>query len=125
FQYLSIALALHALPWRESSGGKRIAGLTLAVLATFWLGLRLAALGSLENALRHGSASEAWDPSFAELGRFAARRPPKTLFVATDWGVANQILCFTNGRPGRVVEPFWDERGLKAPEIAAAIDGAR
>jgi hypothetical protein len=125
FQYLAIALALRALPWRETSGGKRTAALTLAVLATFWLGLRVAALGSLENALRHGSASQAWDPSLAELGRFAARRPPGTLFVATDWGVATQILCFVNGRPGRVVEAFWEERGLGVPEIAAAIDGAR
>jgi hypothetical protein len=125
FQYLAIALALRALPWRETSGGKRIAALTLAVLATLWLGLRLAALGSLENALRDGSASEAWDPSLSELGHFAARRSPGTLFVATDWGVATQILCFVNGRPGRVVEAFWDERGLGVPEIAAAIDGAR
>jgi hypothetical protein len=125
FQYLAIALALRALPWRGTSGGRRIAGLALAVLATLWLGLRLAALGSLESALRHGSASEAWDPSLAELGQFAARRPPGTLFVATGWGVATQILCFADGRPGRVVEPFWDERGLGAPEIAAAIDGAR
>jgi hypothetical protein len=125
FQYLAIALALRALRWRETSGGRRIAGIALAVLATLWLGLRLAALGSLENALRRGSASEAWDPSLAELGRFAAGRPPGTLFVATDWGVATQILCFANGRPGRVVEPFWDERGLGAPEIASAIDGAR
>lgn len=125
FQYLAIALALRALPWQETSGGKRIAGLTLAVLATLWLGLRLAALGSLESALRHGSASEAWDPSLTRLGQFAARRPPGTLFVATDWGVATQILCFANGKPGRVVEPFWDERGLGIPEIAAAIDEAR
>jgi hypothetical protein len=125
FQYLAIALALRALPWRETSGGKRIAGLTLAVLATLWLGLRLVSLGSLENALRRGSASEFWNPSLAELGRFAAGRPPGTLFVATDWGVATQILCYTNGRPGRVVEPFWDERGLGVPEIASAIDGAR
>ena len=125
FQYLAIALAVRALPWRATSGGRRIAGLTLAVLATLWLGLRLAALGTLESALRHGSASEAWDPSLAELGRFAVRRPPGTLFVATDWGVATQILCFANGRPGRVVEPFWDERGLGTPVIAAAIGGAR
>ena len=125
FQYLAIALTLRAVPWRETSGGRRIAGFTLAVLVTLWLGLRLAALGSLESALRRGSASEAWDPSLAQLGKFAARRPPGTLFVATDWGVATQILCFANGKPGRVVEPFWDERGLGVPEIAAAINGAR
>jgi hypothetical protein len=125
FQYVAIALALRSLPPRESSGGRRIARITLTLLAALWLGLRLVALGSLENALRHGSASEAWDPSLAELGRFAARRPPATLFVATDWGVGNQILCFNAGKPDRVVEPFWDERGLAAPEIAAAIDGAR
>jgi hypothetical protein len=89
------------------------------------LGLRLAALGSLESALRQGRASESWDPSLAELGRFAARRPPGTLFLATDWGVGTQILCYANGRPGRIVEAFWDERGVAAPEIAAAIGGAR
>ncbi len=125
FQYLAIVLAVRAVPWREAGGARRAAGITLALLATLWLGLRLVALGSLENALRHGSASEAWDPSLTRLGRFAASRPPGTLFVATDWGVATQILCFTNGRPGRVVEPFWDERGLAVPEIAAAIDSAR
>src|SRR4029453_14294195 len=124
FQYLAIALALRALPWRETGRGRRIAGLTLAVLTTLWLGLRLAALGSLENALRHGKAPEAWDPPLAALGQFAARRPPGTLFVATDWGVGTQILCFVNGRPGRIVEPFWDDRGGGGPEIAAAIDGA-
>ena len=120
FQYLAIVLVLRALPWRRT-----IAGLTPAVLVTLWLALRLAALGSLEDDLRRGSASEAFDPSLAELGRFAARRPPGTLFVATDWGVGTQILCFTNGRPGRLLEPFWDERGLHVPEIAAAIDAAR
>ncbi|MDQ5872751.1 MAG: hypothetical protein M3547_11180 [Acidobacteriota bacterium] len=125
FQYLAIALALRALRWRETSGGKRIAGVTFAVLVTLWLGLRLVALGSLEDALRHDSASQAWDPALAELGQFAACRPPGTLFVATDWGVGTQILCYVNGRPGRVVEPFWDDRGLGVPEIAAVIDGAR
>lgn len=125
FQYVAIALALRALSPLETNGGRRIARITLAVLATLWLALRLTGLGSLESALRHESTSEAWDPSLAELGRFAAARPPGTLFVATDWGVGNQILCFNNGRPGRVVEPFWDERGLDAPEITAAIDDAR
>jgi hypothetical protein len=125
FQYLAIALALRARPWRERIRGWRIAGVAFAVLATIWLGVRLAALGSLQIALHEGRASPAWDPSLAELGRFAAGRPPGTLFVATDWGVATQILCYANGRSGRVVEPFWDERGLELPEIAAAIDGAR
>jgi hypothetical protein len=45
--------------------------------------------------------------------------------VATDWGVGNQILCFNDGKPGRVVEAFWDERGLDVPEMTAAINGAR
>lgn len=125
FQYVAIAQALRGLRQRETTNGGRIAGLVLAAVATLWLGLRLAALGSLESALRNGSASQAWDPSFAELGRFAARRPPGTIFVATDWGVGTQILCYANGRPGRVVEPFWDERGVEVPEIAAAIDRAQ
>jgi hypothetical protein len=125
FQYLAIALAVRALAGRDASGAKRTAGIAVTLLATVWLGLRLAALGSLESALGQGSSSEATDPSLAHLGRFAAGRPPGTVFVATDWGVATQILCFVNGTPGRVVEPFWDEHGLGAPELAAAIEGAR
>jgi hypothetical protein len=124
FQYVAIAVALRGLAWRKTSGARKIAALTLAVLATLWLGLRLAALASLESALRNGKASEAWDPSLAELGRFAARHLSGTLFVATDWGVGTQILCYANGRPGRVVEPFWDARGVEVPEIAAAIERA-
>jgi hypothetical protein len=125
FQYLAIGLALRAFPSRKMSGGKRVTRLTLVLLVSLWLGLRLAALGSLEKALRHGSASEYWDPSLAQLGQFAARRPLGTLFVATDWGVGNQILCYNDGQRGRVVEAFWDERGLDVPEMTAAINGAR
>jgi hypothetical protein len=123
FQYLAIALVLRARPWREPE--RRTAGIAIAVLGAVWLGLRLAALGSLENDLRRGRASEPFDPALTQLGRFAAVRPPGTLFVATDWGVGNQILCFGDGKPGRVVEPFWDERGLAAPGIAAAVGRAR
>jgi hypothetical protein len=123
FPYLAIALVLRARPWRDAE--RRTAGIAIAILAAAWLGLRLAAIGSLENDLRRGRASDSFDPALTQLGRFAAGRPPGTLFVATDWGVGNQILCFDDGRPDRVVEPFWDERGLAAPEIAAAIARAR
>jgi hypothetical protein len=124
FQYLAVVLALRSLRRGETSSGLTIAGAVFAVLVSLWLGLRVVALGSLENDLRRGSASPAFDPALAELGRFAAGRSPGTLFVATDWGVGNQILCFGNGKPGRVVEPFWDERGLAAPRIAAALGRA-
>jgi hypothetical protein len=124
FQYLAIVLAARALRWRGQGVGRRIAGVAFGLLLAGWLALRLLSLASLEGALRRDSAAEAWDPSLAALGRFAARQPAGTLFLATDWGVATQIACFGNGRPGLVVEPFWDERGLRAPENARAVRDA-
>jgi len=119
FQYLALALALPSLAGsRPARAGGRI-GLTL--LLASWLALRLAAVVSLTGALGRGAASEAWDPSLAALGRFSARQAPGTLFVATGWGVGTQILCFNDGRPDRMVEPFWESSALSAPRTAEAL----
>lgn len=127
FQYLALALALHGLLRRAPAGeerephrrrGRRATGLVLALLATGWIGLRLAALVSVERALERGSSSEAWDPSLARLGAFAARHRGEAVFVASDWGVATQILCFAQGAPGLIVEPFWHEPAPAPGDLA-------
>lgn len=105
FQYAAVALALPAL--RRGEGRRRALGLALAALTALWLALRLPGLVETERALGAGRASSVWDPSLAEIGRFAAERPAGAVFVASDWGVATQILAFSGGRPGLVYEPFW------------------
>jgi hypothetical protein len=105
FQYAALALALAARP--HSRGDRR----ALALLAALWLGLRLPDLASIESALARGSASLAWDPSFASIGEFAESHAGEAVFVASDWGVATQIYCLANGRPGLVREPFWRYHG--------------
>ncbi|HSF43949.1 MAG TPA: hypothetical protein VLT87_29430, partial [Thermoanaerobaculia bacterium] len=76
-----------------------------------WIAARLPGLVAVEQEFARGSASPAWDPSLARIGEFAAARAGEAVFVASDWGVATQILCFGNGRPGLVHEPFWHYRG--------------
>ena len=118
FQYAALALALAALP------GGRWDRRTLAVLAVAWLGLRLPGFVSNESALARGNASPKWDSSLAGLGEFAARHAGEAVFLASDWGVATQIYCFANGRPGIVREPFWHYRGPEDLEDLGS-DGRR
>lgn len=105
FQYAALALALSA------EGGQRLRRPALAVLAALWIAARLPGLVAVEAALARGSASPSWDPSLARIGKFAAARAGEAVFLASDWGVATQIHCFGNGRPGLVHEPFWQYRG--------------
>ena len=104
-QYAALALAISA------PAGRRLQGLALAGLAALWIASRLPGLVAVEQALARGSASPAWDPSLARLGELAAARAGEAVFVASDWGVATQILCFGNGRAGLVHEPFWRYQG--------------
>lgn len=103
-QYAALALALSA-PMEKRFWG--------AVLAALWIAARLPGLIAVEQALARGSASPAWDPSLARLGKFAAARADEAVFIASDWGVATQIHTFGNGRPGLVHEPFWRYRGAE------------
>jgi hypothetical protein len=119
FQYAAVALALPAL------GRRRVLALALPGLVSLWLAARLPAVVQIERALGAGRASSAWDPSLAEIGRFAAERPAGAVFVASDWGVATQILAFSDGRPGLVHEPFWRYRGPEQLREIGQESGAR
>jgi hypothetical protein len=109
FQYVAIGLALDSSRRTVASASayvgaaRRVLPLVVAVL----LVMRLAGVISLERALWRGDAARQWHASLTELGHFAAARADEAIFVAADWGVATQIYCLANGRPGLVYEPFW------------------
>ena len=119
FQYaaLSLALARGAGLARAAAGSRWQRGLAVAliVIATAWLGIRIPNLIAVERAFARGSAARSWSPALARLGDFAARQADRAVFVASDWGVATQIYCFANGRPGLVEEPFW--HALEAADL--------
>jgi len=123
FQYAAVALALPALS--RGIGRQKALGITLAVLTALWLAMRLPGLVQTERALAAGRASSSWDPSLAEIGRFAADREKGTIFIASDWGVATQILAFSGGRPGLVYEPFWRYQGPEQLRTLEEESGAR
>ncbi|HYO15174.1 MAG TPA: hypothetical protein VE685_18415 [Thermoanaerobaculia bacterium] len=123
FQYTAVALALPAL--RRGEGRRPALGLALVALTALLLAIRLPGLVETERALGTGRASSAWDPSLAEIGRFAAERPAGAVFVASDWGVATQILAFSGGLPGLVYEPFWRYDGPAQLRRIQEESGAR
>ena len=123
FQYAAVALALPALS--RGTGRRKALGIALAAFTTLWLAVRLPGLVQTERALAAGRASSAWDPSLAAIGRFAAEREKGTVFIASDWGVATQILAFSGGRPGLVHEPFWRYQGPEQLRTLEEESGAR
>jgi len=123
FQYAAVALALPALS--RGTGRRKALGIALAALTALWLVVRLPGLIQTERALAAGRASSAWDPSLAAIGRFAAEREMGTVFIASDWGVATQILAFSGGRPGLVHEPFWRYQGPRQLRALEEESGAR
>jgi hypothetical protein len=107
FQYVAVALALTGLERLRGDRWARWAGRCLWLGLVIWLASRAPGMVSLERSLGRGAASVRWHPSLTRLGEFAGRRADRAIFVATDWGVATQMYCFANGRPGVVHEPFW------------------
>lgn len=121
-QYVAFALLAAALAGSEVRGTWRGRLLTMgfAPLLALLIGLRLVSIVALERSLRAGHASRGWDPSFTRLAQFAARQPAETVFVAGEWGVANQITCLSDGRIA-VPEPYWAYRGR--PDLEQLLEG--
>jgi hypothetical protein len=84
--------------------------------------LRLPGLAAVGQAQLSGRTGVMWDRAFTTVAEFAARNASRAVFVAADWGFANQIYCLSQAREGVVFEPFWeDDRpgGLDAALAAA------
>jgi hypothetical protein len=115
FQYAAVALALTGLGRLGGERGPRWARHGLWAAVAVWLLLRAPGLVSVERSLARGAAGLRWDPSITRAGEFAGRHARDAVFVATDWGVATQLYCFADGRPGLVHEAFRRrENGLAA-----------
>ena len=122
-QYAAVALAHPPFQWGRER--RNALGIALTAVVVLWLGARLPGLVRTERALAAGRASSAWSPSLADLGRFAAERADGAVFLASDWGVATQILAFSGGRPGLVYEPFWRYEGTEQLRTIEEESGAR
>lgn len=123
FQYAAVALALAA--FQRERGRRNALGIALTAVVVLWLAARLPGLVRTERALAAGRASSDWAPSLADLGRFAAERADGAVFLASDWGVATQIMAFSGGRPGLVYEPFWRYEGPEQLRRIEEESGAR
>ena len=104
FQYLAIALFFSGLLETKTIAKKVNYGLIFSVLLVIFSLYRLSGLVSVERALARGATSPAWDKSLSQMGEFAASRSNSAIFAAEDWGISNQLICFTNGE-GIVVQP--------------------
>jgi hypothetical protein len=74
---------------------------------------RAGGVTSLGLALSRGESGSAYHPDLTRLGVLASQRAGHAAFIAADWGVATQIFCLAQGRPGLVKEKelFWWYRG--------------
>lgn len=112
FQYLALALALSGLLGGEGRG--RVAGRVLRwgfmPALVLLLAVRLPPVVAIEGSLSAGLSSEAFDVETTKLGEFVGRQSSDAVFIATGWGVANQVLCLSNARVS-IREAFWNYRG--------------
>jgi hypothetical protein len=115
FHYAAFAMTLVGL--YEVKGDSRfLKKLSLAVLIALiaiWAVMRGASLISLERSFFQADAGFMWDPSFTEIGDFAAKRTQDAVFIAADWGVGTQIYCLANGQPKFLFQLFWDYQGIE------------
>jgi len=112
FQYAGLVLMASAcIEMFFSRRMKGIPGRLLqALLIVFTLILflpRIADAAWLRQQLTSGKYSSKWSPELNQLGDFAAAHEEGAIFVAADWGIATQIICYLNGKPGKVAELFW------------------
>lgn len=126
FQYAGLAAVIAAV---SSPRGVEPRGLALgralaAVAVLLLLTVQAVNLVAVERALWRGLAATEFDPSLNRLGAFVATRVPDARFVATDWGVATQMLAFASGSPGAVEEVFWSDEGdARLADIARGAGG--
>jgi hypothetical protein len=112
FQYAAIALFIPVIQ-NTSYSKERLFLKAVFVLVLVVFGLsRLSGLTTLEQAYGRDDTSTAWSPSLTRLGNFAAEKSNEAIFVTGDWGVANQMISFVNGRPKIVYSMIWTSENI-------------
>jgi hypothetical protein len=111
FHYLAFAIVFGGeWPKRATAEHKFLFAmgcwLALALVAA-----RLPALFDVERSIMLGKASRAYDRSLTRMGRLAASEADDAVFIATSWGVANQIFVLSDGRHDLVHELYWNYTG--------------
>ncbi|MGV8125145.1 MAG: hypothetical protein AB2L14_35815 [Candidatus Xenobiia bacterium LiM19] len=101
-----------SLPSKAQLKARILSGSFLVILSAMMV-FRVAGLFSLEHSFFNRDTSLIWDHSLTDLGSFAACRKDEVLFIAADWGVAAQIYCLSQGKPGLVNEIFWNYQGVE------------
>ena len=110
FPYLAAAYLLEARRQAAPAVRRRtLAPILAAVLAL--AAVRSARQLEIRSALAAGRASPSWSPELTEFARWAAAQPDDVLFVTTDWGVAEPIFSFADGRPHRLWSALFDRHG--------------
>jgi hypothetical protein len=120
FQYAAIALFLSELEVNKLSilvnNYQKIMGLFLAML----IFSRIYGLVSIESALSKEIASPLWDKSQTLVGEFAAAKSKDAFFVAGDWGIVNQLICFMNGDRSSILQLDWNN--LNVEEMVSEVN---
>ncbi len=122
FQYTAISFALVGVYSMKSNGNLQLQlfrGIFTPIVILLIIS-RVMGIVSIEKSFQRGDTSLDWDPSLSEMGHFASKLSNDAIFIASDWGVATQIFCLSNGLPDLVYEPFWKYRGPN--DIKSIID---
>lgn len=114
---LALVLAWRRLP--AQTRGRRLGAALLGV----WVVFRLLAVGDLGRALATGAASAQWSPALTTAARLAVSEADRTFVMVGTWGLATQIYCLANGRPGFVREMWWEYPGPKELKSLLPRDG--
>lgn len=135
--YLAIGLALSMLPRRTEAHHwiigtpfhyAAIATLVVRpgrfrvparVLLLLLLLLRLPMVSDTARAIAAARTAPRFDPAQTRVAQFLAAQTD-ALVVASTWGIANQIMCFAQGRRDAVYEPIYEEREVEAFEQTLA-----
>jgi hypothetical protein len=94
-----------------------------ALLLAAWLVFRGVAVAGLEASFVAGDTGPAFLPEYTRVARLAAGEGDRAAFIVGSWGLATQIYCVGNGRPGLVRELWWEYAGPKRLKEQLPKDG--
>jgi hypothetical protein len=107
FQYIAISLLVSGAFEGRKDGYHVISRyLYMALFGIFGI-VRISGMLSVVNSMARGITSPNYDISYTQIGEFAANNSDDAIFMAADWGVGTQILCFLNGDPSSLLLPNW------------------